>query len=45
MLVLHLMVKIEFFSEGYKDPAHPYTETLGARRRRSQVAEAVEKAF
>ena len=30
MLVLHLMVKIEFFLEGYKDLAHPLTKTLGA---------------
>ena len=29
MLVLHLMVKIKFFLEGYKDLAHPLTETLG----------------
>ena len=33
MLVLHLMVKIEFFLERYKDLAHPLTETLGACRR------------
>ena len=33
MLVLHLMVKIEFFSERYKDLAHPLTERLGGCRK------------
>ena len=39
MLVVHLMVKIEFFLEGYKDLAHPLTETLGACRRDLWVPE------
>ena len=33
MLVLHLMVKIEFLSERYKDLAHPLTERLGGCRK------------
>jgi hypothetical protein len=33
------MVKIEFFSERYKDLAHPLTETLGACRRGLWVPE------